>query len=71
MTDRHARNFMYVDQRFGSKSEIISDLPVTVLYELAVPSTPETIVEEVITGTLPATIPAIREAKQEIDLYTE
>jgi N6-adenosine-specific RNA methylase IME4 len=63
MTDRHARNFMYVAQRFGNKMEIISDLSVTVLYELAAPSTPEPVVEMVTTGQIPATISAIREAK--------
>lgn len=66
MTDRHALNFMRVASRFGSKSEIISDLPVTVIYELAAPSTPEAVVEMVETGQIPATLPAIREAKHEL-----
>lgn len=66
MTDRHALNFMRVASRFGSKSEIISDLPITVLYELASPSMPETVVEMVEAGQIPATLPAIREAKQEL-----
>lgn len=62
MTDRHARNFMNVASRFGDKTETISDLPATVLYLLAAPSTPEEIVEQVIAGVVPATKGAIREA---------
>lgn len=64
MTDRHARNFMNVASRFSSKSEIISDLPVTVIYALAAPSTPDTVIEMVATGQIEPTLPAIREAKQ-------
>lgn len=41
MTDRAARNLMNVALTYGGKSEIISDLSLTVLYELAAPSTPE------------------------------
>lgn len=41
MTDRAARKFIEVGKRYGSKSEIISDLSPTVLYELSAPSTPE------------------------------
>jgi len=39
-------------------------LSVTVLYELAAPSTPETVVEQVENGTIPATLEAIRAAKE-------
>jgi DNA modification methylase len=64
MSDRHALNFMRVASRFSSKSEIISDLPVTVLYELAAPSTPDAVIEQVVTGQVPATLPAIIQAKR-------
>lgn len=40
MTDRSALSFVRVAQLYGDKSEIISDLPPTVLYALAAPSTP-------------------------------
>lgn len=66
MTDRHARNFMNVAARFSRKTEIISDLPVTVIYELAAPSTPDTVIEMVAAGEIAPTLPAIREVKQEI-----
>lgn len=66
MTDRHARRFMAVAEKFKNKLDIMSTFPVTVLYELASPSMPETIVEMVETGQIPPTLPAIREAKQEI-----
>lgn len=46
MTDRTARNFMAVHKQFGSKSEMISDLPPTALYALAAPSTPEPVRDE-------------------------
>jgi len=64
MTERHARNFMHVAARFGSRSEIISDLPVTVIYELAAPSTSETVIARVVSGEIPPTREAIRAAKQ-------
>jgi DNA N-6-adenine-methyltransferase (Dam)/Protein of unknown function (DUF3102) len=64
MSDRHARNFMHVASRFSDKTEIISDFPITILYELASPSTPESVIELVRTGEIPATVEAIRETKQ-------
>src|SRR4051812_33699293 len=48
MTDRTARNFMRAAERFGAKSEIVSDLPATTIYMLAAPSTPETVREDVV-----------------------
>src|SRR5205807_2289524 len=65
MTDRHARNFMNVAGRFADKTETVSDLPATVLYLLAAPSTPDEIVEQVIDGEIPATKGAIRDAIEE------
>ena len=64
MTERHARNFMHVAARFGGRSEIISDLSVTVIYELAAPATPEAVVARVVSGEVPPTLEAIRAAKQ-------
>jgi len=63
MSDRHARRFMQVAERFG-KSDKMSIFPVSVLYALAAPSTPDEVIEQVIEGQIPATIPAIREAKK-------
>src|SRR4051812_30163013 len=42
-TERMARNFMAVAERFGPKAEIISDLAIcpTAAYLLAAPSTPD------------------------------
>jgi hypothetical protein len=64
MTERHARNFMHVAARFGDRSEIISDLSVTVIYELAAPSTSEAVIARVVSGEVPPTVSAIRAAKQ-------
>ncbi|MEM8627450.1 MAG: DUF3102 domain-containing protein [Pseudomonadota bacterium] len=46
MTDRAARSFMHVAQKFG-KSEMISDFTATALYALAAPSTPDEVIEKV------------------------
>lgn len=48
MHENTALNFMRVAKTFGSKSTTIVDLPPTVLYALAAPSTPEPVREEVI-----------------------
>ena len=63
MAERSAQNFMQVARRFGDKSAIIADLAPTILYELAAPSTHDDVIERVTSGQLPATLPAIREAK--------
>lgn len=44
-SDRTARNFMYVAEEFGDKSETVSNLSAKVLYALAAPSTPVDIQE--------------------------
>lgn len=64
MTRRTAVHFMHVATRFAGKWEMISHLPLAVLYELASPSTSDAIVAQVEEHTLPATLPAIQEAKQ-------
>jgi hypothetical protein len=43
MSEWTARNFMRVAEEFGGKSGTVPDLPPTVLYQLAAPSTPEPI----------------------------
>ena len=48
MSDRTARTLMSIAERFEGKSEIISDLSVTVLGLLAAPSTPDAAVDAVI-----------------------
>src|SRR5260221_2826384 len=58
-----AVRFMQVSERFSKNINLIH-LPVSVLYELAAPSTPDEVIEQVIEGQIPATIPAIREAKK-------
>ena len=64
MSERHARNFMHVAACFGTRPEIIADLSVTVIYELAAPSTSETVIEQVESKQIPPTLEAIRAAKE-------
>jgi hypothetical protein len=64
MKERSARNFMSVAKRFGSKSAKFADFSISVLYELASPSTPDEIVEGVLSGEISAESKAIREARE-------
>lgn len=48
MTDRTARNYMRTATWAADKSETVSVLPLTTVYALAAPSTPEAITTEVI-----------------------
>lgn len=68
MTYRTAHQFMLVAEKFHSKSEIISLLPVTIIYQLAEPAN-EPIAEAVIAGNIAPTPeaikPALAQAKQE------
>lgn len=50
MKEQSARNFMNVATRFG-KSPIIGDFNPTVLYELASPSTPDSVIEKAIASS--------------------
>jgi hypothetical protein len=64
MSERHARNFMHVATRFGTKPEIIADLSLTVIYALAAPSTSQAVIDQVESKQIPSTLEAIRAAKE-------
>ena len=66
-----AYRFMQVANRFQEKLINLINFPVSVLYELAAPSTHESIVEMVETGQLLPSLPAIREAKREMQIVAE
>ncbi|SHF04384.1 Protein of unknown function [Kaistia soli DSM 19436] len=48
MSRQSAERFMAVADRFGAKMLTLGNLPVTALYELAAPSTPDDVVEDVL-----------------------
>lgn len=48
MSERTARDFMQVHERFGGKSAIIADFKPTILYALSAPSTPESVIEKAV-----------------------
>jgi hypothetical protein len=52
MTDRHARRFMNVAERFGDIADKMSVFSVSVLYELATASTSDNVIDQVITGQI-------------------
>jgi Protein of unknown function (DUF3102) len=66
MSESAATKFMQVAARFGdeTKSVKITDLPATILYSLAAPSTPDEIVQRVLDGDIPADAKAIKDAKE-------
>lgn len=66
MSYNTAYNFMNVAERFGTddKSLNFKDLSVSVLYLLASPSTPETVVSQVQSGDIPPTLEAVKAAKE-------
>jgi N6-adenosine-specific RNA methylase IME4 len=67
MTQQMAINFMRVAERINLDTfKNILKLPVSVLYVLVAPSTPDNIIEMVELGQIAPTIPAIREAKREL-----
>lgn len=47
MSERAAQKFMSVAAQYEGKSATVADLPLTILYELAFPSTPDCIRDEV------------------------
>jgi hypothetical protein len=48
MTERTAQRYMAAAERFGGKSDTVSNLPPTLVYKLAAKSTPEDVVRQVI-----------------------
>lgn len=70
ITPRTAQNFMHVAHRFMGKSEIVSHLPLTVLYSLAAPSTPLPAVDEVITRVEAGEVLTPAQVEQTIDNHT-
>ena len=68
MTDRTARRFMDVASSYGGKMDIVSDLPATALYELAAPSTPQEVrdqVEELVLDGEKVTVADIKAMKEQ------
>lgn len=61
-----AIKFTQVAYRFGSKNVKFTHFPISVLYELAAPSTPDSIIDMVEAQKISPSIPAIREAKREL-----
>ncbi len=68
MSEHTARRFMGVAREYGDKTRIVRDLEPTALYELAAPSTPQAVrdqVEELIVDGQKVTVADIRRMKQE------
>jgi len=59
-----ARNFIHVAEKLGDKWRNFHHLPVSVLYELAAPSTSEELLVRVQEGQVLPTIEALKEAKE-------
>jgi len=66
LSDRMARHWMATAERFGDKSEKFSDLPLSALYQLAAPSTPEAAVAEVEAKIAKGERPKLAEVKATI-----
>jgi hypothetical protein len=64
-TERSAQYFMNTAVRFGSEAENFSAMPASVVYMLAAPSTPGTVIEAVREGSIPAKVKAVRQAIKE------
>ena len=63
MSRMTANHFIHVAEKFADKCTILLHLPATILYELASPSTHESIIEQVEQGQIAPTLEAIKEAK--------
>lgn len=59
-----ANNFIHVADKLEDKWRNFHHLPISVLYELAAPSTSEEILAQVQEGSLPPTLEAVKEAKE-------
>jgi N6-adenosine-specific RNA methylase IME4 len=66
MTRSMAYNFINVSKRFPNGCPNFGQVSVSVLYELAAPSTPDAVIEMVETKRIPPTLSAIREVKREL-----
>jgi FtsZ-binding cell division protein ZapB len=64
MSRRTARHFIRVAEKLEDTWRNFHHLPVSVLYELAEPSTTEEILKEVQEGTIPPTLEAVKAAKE-------
>lgn len=62
LSHQSAYNFMHVASRFAGSCKAVLQLPARVLYELA--SSSDAIVEQVKAGQLPATVAAIKAARE-------
>jgi cell fate (sporulation/competence/biofilm development) regulator YlbF (YheA/YmcA/DUF963 family) len=61
---RHTRhNIMLVGKRFGGVEFIQHQLPITVLYELAAPSVPDELVEDIMSSDKPMKVKEVQQAK--------
>ena len=61
---RHTRhNIMLVGKRFGGVEFVQHQLPITVLYELAAPSTPYELVEDIMSSDKPMKVKEVQQAK--------
>lgn len=68
MSENTARNFMRVASVYGSKSATVADLPARALYELAAPSTPQEVrdqVEELVLDGEKVTVSDIKAMKEQ------
>lgn len=66
MSDRSARDFMNIAQRLNGKSAPGADLGMRILRELSAPSTPDEVIEGVISGEIQPTFEDIRKVKREL-----
>jgi hypothetical protein len=71
MSRMTANHFMHVADKFADKCTNLLHLPATILYELASPSTDESIIEHVERGEIAPTLDAIKEAKAALKLAQE
>jgi Protein of unknown function (DUF3102) len=71
MSRMTANHFMQVADKFAGKCTNLLHLPATILYELASPSTDESIIEHVERGEIAPTLEAIKEAKAALKVAQE
>jgi hypothetical protein len=66
MSQKTSSNFMHVADRFGEDIKLVNftNFPASILYELAAPSTSDSVVSQVQSGEIPPTLEAIKAAKE-------